>query len=100
VITGYYALMPSDLEQAWTWLTPKYQANPAGGYGGYQEFWGRIRAVRASNVTALPGDLVEATVEYAFDDGRVVRERHRYSLIRQDGRWKIDESSVLSSVTL
>ncbi|MFL6143000.1 MAG: hypothetical protein ACJ72N_14200, partial [Labedaea sp.] len=99
-ITGYYALMPRDLEQTWSWLTPKYQQHPAGGYGGYQTFWGRINTVRVSQVNAIAANTVDATVEYGFKDGRVVRERHRYTLVNQNGGWLIDQSVVLSSQTL
>lgn len=99
-IAGYYALMPGNLSQAWTWLTAKYQQHPAGGYSGYQTFWSRIRAVRVSNVNPLSTNQVDATVDYSFKDGRVIRERHRYTLINQTGRWLIDESTVLSSQTL
>jgi serine/threonine protein kinase len=98
-IVAYYALLPGNLQQGWTRLTPKYQRDPAGGYGGYQTFWDRIRAVRVSDVRALPGNRAEATVEYSFKDGRIVLERHRYTLISQDNRWMIDESTVLSSQT-
>lgn len=99
-ITAYYALMPGNLAEAWNWLTPKYRQHPAGGYGGYQTFWGRIRTVRISDVNPAPANHVDATVEYAFKDGRVVRERHHYTLINQGGRWLIDESTVLNSQTL
>jgi hypothetical protein len=100
VITGYYALMPGNLPEAWNSLTPKYRAHPAGGRGGYEKFWSQIRSVRVSAVNALADNVIEATVEYNFKSNKVIRERHRYLLIRQDGRWKIDESTVLSSRTL
>jgi serine/threonine protein kinase len=99
-ITGYYALMPGNLTDAWIRLTPKYQQHPAGGRSGYQRFWSQIGSVRVSAVTPLADNVVEATVEYHFKDGRVVVERHHYTLIRQDRQWKIDESTVLSSRTL
>ncbi|HEU5472892.1 MAG TPA: protein kinase [Actinophytocola sp.] len=97
-ITDYYRLVPGNLTEAWTWLTPKYQRSPAGGWSGYQTFWGRMRGVQASEVQATGADTVEATVEYQVRDGRVIRERHRYTLIDSGGRWMIDESTVLSSV--
>jgi eukaryotic-like serine/threonine-protein kinase len=99
VITGYYALMPGNLQEGWNRLTPKYQQSPAGGRGGYQTFWDRIRSARISGVTPVAANVVEATVEYTFKNGKVVRERHRYVLVREDGRWKIDQSTVLSSQT-
>lgn len=98
-VTGYYALMPDNLPQAWTWLTARYQQHPAGGYGGYQTFWGRIRTVQVSGVNPLSANQVDATVDYTFRDGRTVREEHRYTLVNQAGRWLIDQSTVLSSVT-
>jgi hypothetical protein len=99
-ITGYYALMPGNLPRAWTWLTPKYQQHPAGGYGGYQNFWAQVNSVRVSDVRTASANTVDATVDYAFKDGRRIRERHHYILITQDNRWLIDQSTVLSSQTL
>ncbi|MFC0106009.1 serine/threonine-protein kinase [Kibdelosporangium aridum] len=99
VITEYYALMPGNLQEGWNRLTPKYQQSPAGGRGGYQTFWNRIRSARTSGVTPVGANVVEATVEYNFKDGKVVRERHRYVLVSAEGRWKIDQSTVLSSQT-
>ena len=99
-ITAYYGLMPADLQQAWGSLTPKFQQHPAGGFSGYQAFWSKIRAVRASNVNPVSANVVETTIEYNFNDGRVVRERHRYTLVNSAGRWLIDQVSVLSSQTL
>jgi serine/threonine protein kinase len=98
-ITAYYALMPGNLPVAWTWLTQKFQQHPAGGYDGYQNYWANVRTVHVSDVNPVSTTQVEATIEYAFKDGRTVRERHRYTLINQN-RWKIDESVVLSSRTL
>ncbi|MGQ0840154.1 protein kinase domain-containing protein [Actinokineospora sp.] len=99
-VIDYYALVPGNLQEGWTRLTPKYQRSPAGGYSGYQAFWNQMSGVRVPEATGTQGDTVEATVEYAFKDGRGLRERHRYSLVRQDGRWKIDESTVISSVSI
>ncbi|MGX7827150.1 protein kinase domain-containing protein [Actinokineospora sp. 24-640] len=95
-IADYYALMPGDLAAGWERLTPKYQQSPAGGRKGYSAFWGSISAVTVSAVSARD-NIVEATVDYAFKDGRDVRERHRYVLVRAGSAWKIDESTVLSS---
>ena len=98
-VVAYYGLMPANLDEGWTWLTPKYQRSPAGGREGYQRFWGGMRGVRVSDVNPTGDTSVEANVEYLRTDGHVVRERHRYQLINQNGRWMIDQSAVLSSVT-
>jgi eukaryotic-like serine/threonine-protein kinase len=100
VIRDYYALMPGNLQEAWTRLTPKYQRHPAGGRGGYETFWSRVRSIQVSTVNVLSGNTVEAAVQYNFKDGRVIQERHRYVLVLQDGRWLIDQSTVISSRTV
>jgi eukaryotic-like serine/threonine-protein kinase len=99
-LISYYALMPGNLQEGWTHLTPKYQASPAGGFDGYQRFWGQMSSVQISEVSPGAGGRVEATIVYDFNSGKVVRERHRYFLVSEQGRWLIDTSSVLSSVTL
>ncbi len=96
-VTSYYALMPGGLQQGWTLLTPKFQHSPAGGYDGYQRFWGGVRSVRVSNVTANGDNTVNATLDYRFADGRAIREVHRYVLVNAGGQWKIDQTTVLSS---
>jgi len=96
-VTGYYALMPGDPDAGWTRLTPKFQQNPAGGPEGYRRFWNEISAVRVSEVAPRSGGVVEVTVAYSFKSGRQTRERHRYQLVDQNGRWLIDTVDVLSS---
>jgi len=98
-IVDYYALMPDDLQEGWSRLTADYQRSPAGGFDGYQAFWSQMRSVRTSDVTTRQDGVVDATVEYTFDDGRVVEERHGYWLVEQGGEWLIDRSTVISSVT-
>jgi eukaryotic-like serine/threonine-protein kinase len=97
-ITSYYALMPGNLEQAWTRLTPKFQESPAGGWEGYTSYWNAISSVRASQASGQ-GSVAEVTLDYAFKDGRQIRERHRYGLVDQNGTWLIDTVAVLSSTT-
>jgi eukaryotic-like serine/threonine-protein kinase len=95
-VSAYYAMMPGGRAQAWERLTPNYQQSRARGRESYENFWRGISAVSASEVSAS-GSTVEATVIYTFTDGRRVRERHRYTLVNQNGTWLIDTSSVLSS---
>lgn len=98
-VTSYYALMPGDPDEGFTRLTARFQRSPAGGPAGYRNFWRTIDAVRAAKVSAQ-GPTVEVTVDYSFKDGREVRERHRYGLVQQGGRWLIDTVKVLSSKNL
>jgi eukaryotic-like serine/threonine-protein kinase len=99
-LSDYYALMPGNLQAGWTRLTPKYQVSPAGGFDGYQRFWSQMSSVDVSEVVPGASGRVDATVVYNFNSGKVVRERHRYVLVSEQGRWLIDSSTVLSSVTL
>jgi serine/threonine protein kinase len=99
-ITSYYAVMPQGTDQGWPRMTADYQINHAGGRTAYENFWNAIRRVSATNVSGQPPDHAVATITYWFRDGRVVRERTSYRLVRQDGILKIAQSTVLSSVTL
>ncbi|GLW89321.1 serine/threonine-protein kinase [Actinokineospora globicatena] len=96
-LTDYYGLMPASLDKGWERLTEKFQRYPAGGYDGYQRFWGAVREVRVSGVSSVGENTLKATVDYRFADGRSVREVHRYVLVNAGGQWKIDQSTVLSS---
>lgn len=96
-IVDYYALIPTDLAQGWQRLTPSYQRNTAGGFAGYSRFWGDMSRVTVRGVSPAPGDSVDATVTYAYRDGRTSAERTLFRMVQQDGEWKIDGSQVLSS---
>ncbi len=93
----YYALLPGDLDAGWARLTPRYQSTTARNRATYGSFWGAVDAVSVSDVTASAPGSATATVTYEYGDGRVFVERTSYRLVRQDGRLKIDRSSVLSS---
>ena len=96
-IIDYYGLVPRNLEQAWTRLTPAYQNSHAGGFGGYQQFWNEVKRVSASNAVGQLPNSVQATITYVYKDHRVVVERTAYQLQMSGGQWKIDNSTVLSS---
>jgi eukaryotic-like serine/threonine-protein kinase len=98
-ITDYYALVPGNLPAAWDRLTANYQQNHAGGFTGYQNFWNAVARVTAFNVSATPSNMVDATIDYYFKDGRVIEEQTSYRLIAENGLWKIDSSTVSSSQT-
>jgi hypothetical protein len=92
-------LVPGNLPAAWDRLTTNYQQNHAGGFTGYQNFWNAVTRVTAFNVSAKPGNMVDATIDYYFKDGRVIEEQTSYQLITEDGLWKIASSTVNSSQT-
>lgn len=94
-INDYYKLVPGNLDQAWTWMTPDYQQNHAGGPNGYRSFWSQIQRVSVSGVTANPPS-VTATINYYYKNGSTVVERTQFGMVQQQGRWLIASSSVLS----
>lgn len=99
-VTGYYGLMPGDLDTAWNLMTADYQVNHVGGRDAYNAFWGEISAVEISSVTAPAPDQAQATLTYHFTDGRVVQEETAYRLVDEEGVLKIAATTVLSSTEL
>ena len=99
-ITSYYALMPGDLDTAWTMMTADYQENHVGGRGAYDAFWNEVAAVTVSDVSASAPDQGQATLTYSFTDGSVVQEVTAYRLVDEAGAYKIAATEVLSSVVL
>jgi len=95
-IIDYYKLVPGDLNDGWGWMTAGYQTNHAGGRSGYTSFWAQIQRVTVSGVVAQPPSTVVATIDYYYKDGTIVEERTSFGMVFQQGRWKIDSSSVLS----
>ena len=96
-VRDYYGLLPSDTDAGWALLTDRYRSTTATSRDYYERFWGSIRSVQVSQVSSEAPSSVVATLRYAYDDGRTFVERTSYTLVRQDGRLKIDRSSVLSS---
>ncbi len=93
-ITGYYALVPGNTDEAWRHLTKDYQRNPSGGRQSYESFWKAIDRVSVSKVEATPPSRVEATVTYRRGDAVEV-DRTSFRLVRDDGILKIAGSGVL-----
>lgn len=99
-VTGYYAMLPGDLDSAWPLMTTGYQENHAGGRRGYAAFWGDIADVEVADVSASAPDRTQATLTYFFRDGRIVRESTAYRLVDEGGVLKIAATDVLSSTQL
>ena len=99
-LSGYYAMLPEDLDSAWPLMTADYQENHAGGRGGYEAFWGGIADVQIADVTVPAPDQAQATLTYYYRDGSVVEEVTAYRLVEEGGVLKIAETDVLSSSRL
>jgi hypothetical protein len=100
MISGYYAMLPGDLDSAWPLMTADYQENHAGGRGGYEAFWSAVAALEVADVSASAPDRAQATLTYHFRDGRVVQEVTSFRLVEEGGALKIAETDVLSSSQL
>ena len=94
-ISDYYAALPGGTAQGWDQLTPRFQNGIARNRDYYESFWGSIEVVDVADVSASPPGRVEATLTYRFKDGRVSVERTVYSVVRDGGGLKIDDSAVV-----
>jgi len=56
-----------------------------------------MASVSVSNSTGTAPNTAQATINYTYQDGRVVHELTRYGLVNDGGTWKIDSSTVLNS---
>jgi eukaryotic-like serine/threonine-protein kinase len=99
-LTGYYAMLPADLDGAWPLMTADYQENHAGGRGGYEAFWGAIEDVEIADVSAPAPDQAQATLTYHYRDGSVIQEVTVFQLVDEGGLLKIAATDVLSSAQL
>ena len=98
LLRTYYSTVPHNLDAGWAMLGPDEKA---AGRASYNEFWGSITSVGVSDITTSPGSkTADVSLTYHYQDGRVVDERQRLTLIHAaDGRWLIDNDEVLSSTT-
>jgi len=93
-IRDYYALMPGDTDAGWRLLTANYRVTHGGSRSAYEQFWGGIDRVTATNVKGTKPDRARATITYYFEGGKVSRETTTFKLVRDDGVLKIDDSTV------
>jgi hypothetical protein len=92
--------MPQNTDAAWPRMTASYQINHAGGRQAYQRFWDAVDRISVADVRGMPPSSAQATLTYYFKDGRVVRERTAYGFVNEQGRLKINSTTVISSVRL
>ena len=97
-ITGYYALIPGDLDSAWVTMTADYQQNHAGGRDNYDAFWAAVAGVQIADVTASAPDQGQATLTYYYRDGSVSQEVTAFRMVDEGGVLKIAASEVLTGV--
>lgn len=76
-VESYYALLPENIDAAWTRLSAQAQAQ-SGNRSGYERFWSGIRDVRFENGRDLGGGVVQGTVVFVRNDGTQTREPYRF----------------------
>ncbi len=92
-VEGYYGVLPSDTETAWSLLSPDYQAN-AGSYEKYRGFWQTIDAVSVDDTEPAGPDAVDVTLTYT-DDGGTEQEVRRIYVERSGDGYLITDDEVV-----
>jgi eukaryotic-like serine/threonine-protein kinase len=98
-VTRYYSLMPENTAEGWPLMTAYYKANTARSRQSYERFWSDFERVTVRGLTATPPNRARATIVYYYKDGRVMTELTSIRLAEEDGIFKLDDHTVLSSFT-
>lgn len=88
-LSDYYLLLPGNPQAAWNLLTDKFRASRNQTYEKYKSFWAQYRKVDATNVKEIGNNQVTAHVTY---DG-AKPENDTFTLVQENGVWKIDAQS-------
>ena len=81
-ITGYYALLPDDPEQAWNLTGPTLRS--AESHDNYIAFWHRFSDVRLGPISATDGSLIAHGTVTFVENGQPQTEQHTFTLVRGD----------------
>ena len=98
-VTRYYSLMPENTAEGWPLMTAYYKANTARSRQSYERFWSDFERVTVQGLSATSPDRARATIIYYYKDGRVMTELTSIRLAEEDGIFKLDDHTVLSSST-
>ncbi len=92
-VRDYYALLPDQLDAAYSYLGPAVREQ-AGGRDGYEAFWSQFSDVGARNVQA-DGSTVSLTIVYTRPDGTTFTEPYLLEMgTADDGRIIITRSQI------
>ncbi|QFU90913.1 serine/threonine-protein kinase [Amycolatopsis sp. YIM 10] len=89
-VRDYYALLPGNLETAYSLLSDRMKQERAPSFGSYSGFWGQMSSVQVSDINAVGTNTVTASIVYTKAGGGTERERHTYTLVQSGGKWLID----------
>ncbi|WP_290049721.1 serine/threonine-protein kinase [Amycolatopsis solani] len=88
-LSAYYALLPNNTAEAWNLLTDRFKASRRQTLATYQNFWGQYKSVKADSVKEIAPGRVTAHVLYDGGKG----ETDTFTLVQENGVWKIDAQS-------
>jgi hypothetical protein len=96
-LTDYYALLPTDTEQAWSMLSATYQAK-VGGFASFQGFYDLICTVRVREVRLTGAGTAAAILVFTRTDGTTSVETYQFTISTRGGVPMIEDAR-LSKVT-
>ncbi|WP_412543435.1 protein kinase [Longispora sp. K20-0274] len=94
-VADYYALLLNDPRAGYALLSDRFKQDRAPSFGDYQEFWGQMRSVTATEVAAAGEASVSATITYTSKAGQTSQEHHVYGLVKVNGQWLIDSQRIV-----
>jgi eukaryotic-like serine/threonine-protein kinase len=98
-VRDYYGIVTGNEAAGWARLGPNLQAR-TGGFSAYQAFWSTITSVQVVEATAVDGDTVRATLEFAPEGRERTTEVHELGMVRgPDGRWLIDSDESVEGAS-
>ena len=95
-VQDYYALVPGNLQVSFTGLSNTFKTAHNQDFQSYSGWWNRFSSVTVSGVTSAGGNAVTANVTFVPKSGTPTTERHRYTLVQQNGKWLIDTQQIVS----
>lgn len=92
-ISGYYGMLPGNVQGGWSQLTPSYQAQ-TGGFGSYSQFWSTVRSVSVGGVTPNGENRAVVSLTYNLKNGSTTSENRWIQVASDNGRLLIAASGV------
>ncbi|MET8877225.1 protein kinase [Nocardia sp. NPDC004604] len=92
-ISGYYGMLPGNVQGAWSQLTPAYQGQ-TGGFGSYSQFWSTVRSVSVGGVTPNGENRAVVSLTYSLKNGSTTSENRWIQVSSDNGRLLIAASGL------
>ncbi len=78
-LNDYFAMAPTNPEEAWKMGNANFQGSYPGGYSGFQDFWTDVKQAKILNANEVSGFYWEVTVEYTKKTGGKTTEKRGIS---------------------